>query len=69
MALKPSWSVYHQLGKETAKELDAFHTFEQIGDEFGITKQQAYHEAMVALGKLVYQLKKIYCDKPVHVHR
>lgn len=60
MALKPSWAVYHQLGEEAASKLDPNYTYEQIGTALGISKQKAYHEAMVALGKVVYQLKKVF---------
>lgn len=62
MSLKPTWAVYHRLGKQIASELDPNCTFQEIGDLLGISKQRAYHEAMVALGKIVYQLKKHYCD-------
>lgn len=60
MALKPSWSVYHGLGVEVASMLSPNYSYEQIGAELGISKQKAYHEAMLALGKVVYQLKKTY---------
>lgn len=57
MALRPSWKRYHRLGEEVARELDTNYNYQQIGDSLGISKQKAYHEAMVALGKLAYQLR------------
>lgn len=58
MALRPSWAVYHQLGVTISRHLDPNHTYEEIGAAVGLSKQQAYHEAMVALGKVAYQLKQ-----------
>ena len=58
MTRKPTWLEYHLLGEKTAQDLDAGFTFQEIGDELGMSKQQAYHECMVALGKLVYRLKQ-----------
>jgi hypothetical protein len=57
MALRPSWKRYHRIGEEVARELDANYTYQQIGDSLGISKQKAYHETMVALGKLAYQFR------------
>ncbi len=60
MALRPSWEVYHRLGEEMSRHLKPNYTYEEIGACLGVSKQKAYHEAMVALGKLAYQLKKIF---------
>lgn len=60
MALRPTWAVYHQLGEELSKQLNPNCTYEEIGASLGISKQKAYHEAMVALGKLAYQLRLIF---------
>ncbi len=57
---KPTWKEYHRLGVETSKQLESKYTYEDIGRMLGLTKQKVYHEAMVALGKIVYQLKKHY---------
>ena len=58
MVFKPSWQVYHDLGKELAPHLSANYTFEEIGAELGVSRQRAYHLCMMALGKLAYGLKK-----------
>ncbi len=58
MALKPSWQVYHDLGKELAPSLTSNYTYDEIGAELGVSHQRAYHLCMVALGKLAYGMKK-----------
>ncbi len=60
MAVKPSWEYYHRIGEEVSKQLEANHTYKEIGAALGIPKQKAYHETMVALGKLTYRLRKKY---------
>ncbi len=58
MAFKPTWAFYHRLGEQYAAHLQPNYSFAEIGREIGVSKQKAYHECMVALGKLVYGLKK-----------
>ncbi len=58
MALKPNWSAYYRLGVDLSKHLEGVSTFAEIGVELGVSKQRAYHECMVALGKLAYGLKR-----------
>jgi len=62
MALRPSWEVYHRLGEQVSKDLEPNCTYEEIGASMGTSKQKAYHETMVALGKLVYALRMIHQD-------
>ncbi len=62
MSIRPSWEVYHQLGEKFCQHLEPNFTFQEIGDNLGISKQKAYHECMVALGKLVYGLRKLVLD-------
>ncbi len=40
------------------KKLDANYTYEEIATELGITMKRAHYECALALGKLVYGLKK-----------
>jgi len=61
--LQPSWSVFHALGEEFAPRLEPYCTYEQIGKEIGTTKQMAYHEAVVALGKLIFNMRKSVREK------
>lgn len=58
MPVKPSWNSYHKLGEQIAVNIEPVRTFAEIGRTLGISKQKAYHECMVALGKVAYQAKK-----------
>jgi hypothetical protein len=58
MALKPTWEVYLRLGEQYGRELEPIHTFDAIAADLGTTRQRIYHETYVALGKLVYALRK-----------
>lgn len=58
MALRANWETFHKLGEEIARDVEPVATFEEIGRSLGISKQQAWHLCMVALGKLAYQLRK-----------
>jgi hypothetical protein len=58
----PCWTTYYQLGVEASKHLPAFSSFVAIGRAFGITKQNAYTECVVALGKLVYRMRAEHSD-------
>ena len=59
MKQRANWQTYHRTGEQFARLLSPHDSFKKIGDHLGCTKQKAYHEAMVALGKLVYRLRKI----------
>lgn len=56
---KPGWVTYYDLGVSVSRQLPAHKTFVEIGAALGITKQNAYTEAMVALGKLCYRLREL----------
>lgn len=49
---------YHNLGKQFAPLLDANYSYDEIGAELGVSHQTAWHECMIALGKLVHGLRK-----------
>ncbi len=57
--LKAGWQVYHDLGVELMNTgLPTYQTLDEIGQYLGITKQMAYHETAVALGKLAYRMRE-----------
>jgi hypothetical protein len=51
---RPCWSTYYQLGVELNKRMPAFRTWEQVGALLNVTKQNAYTQGVVALGKLAF---------------
>ena len=54
----PCFADRIRLGVEMSKYLDTDCTYEEIGIELGITKQNAYTEVMLALGTLVWLLRR-----------
>jgi hypothetical protein len=56
---KPGWITYHQLGSEFAAQLPVHSSWEAIGKKFRISRQNAFHEGVVALGKLCYRLREL----------
>jgi hypothetical protein len=54
--LKPGWQTYYDIGVELSKQLAPVQPLTAVARRFGISKQKAYHETMVALGKLAYRL-------------
>lgn len=56
---KPGWQTYYWLGVQAAQHLDVRKSFVEIGKEFGMTKQNANTACLVALGKVVYELRKL----------
>lgn len=57
-AKHPTWSERYKLGVELSKSLDPVRTFEEVGAELGITKQNAYTETVLALGTLGWRLRE-----------
>jgi len=53
---KPGFRTYYRIGVVYSKHAAWFATYEEIGRAFGITKQNAYTECVVALGKALYHL-------------
>jgi len=64
--LKPSWQLYHDLGAALMLKIPAHRSFEEIGAVLGITKQMAWHETAVALGKLAFRLRRQIPDWKNH---
>ncbi len=54
----PTFSNYLRIGVEFKSKLPAHKSFGEIGKALGITKQNAYTETIVALGKLIYRLRE-----------
>jgi hypothetical protein len=53
------WYRHMKLGQELAPNMPTLMTYEQIGQELGgLRKQHVYQLAMVALGRLVEQLRE-----------
>lgn len=53
----PSWSQRYRLGVELNKQMEHFATLQEVADELGITKQNAYTETVLALGTLILLLR------------
>lgn len=53
----PSWSMRYRLGVLLNRDMDPTCTLEQIAAEFGITKQNAYTETVLALGNFACLLQ------------
>lgn len=58
MAAKPSFIELYRLGSRVSKQLEKFCTLEEMAEELGITRQNAYTESVVTLGKLVHALHR-----------
>lgn len=55
---RPRFTECYRLGVAMSKHLEPVCTLEAVGAEFGITKQNAYTECALALGKLVWHLQR-----------
>lgn len=55
---KPSWSVCYRIGVEYQRRLHPRYTLEEVGSAFGLTKQNAYTATVLALGKLIYLVRR-----------
>jgi len=53
---RPGFRAYYRLGVSLSRQMRPNHSFVEIGRQLGITRQNAYTEVMVALGKLAYRL-------------
>jgi hypothetical protein len=56
---RPCWNTFYWLGVEANNLLEPVHSYVEIGRAFGVTKQNAFTECMVALGKVVFALRSI----------
>lgn len=55
---EPTVRELHRLGTQMMKELDTVATLDEIGRELGLTRQNAYHEVALTLGKFVWRLRQ-----------
>lgn len=55
---RPNWTTRYRVGRRLNESLDHFCTLQELGDELGISKQNAYTESAVALGTLVCELAR-----------
>jgi hypothetical protein len=53
---KPGFKTYYRIGVVYSKRAPQFATYEEVGQAFNLTKQNAYTACVVALGKLLYRL-------------
>lgn len=51
------WTTYYRLGVIAQRQLPVFRSFEEVGRAVGVTKQNAYTEVVVALGKVVFAMR------------
>lgn len=56
---QPTWQTFYWLGLEASKHLDVRKSFVEIGQAFGMTKQNANTACLVALGKVVFAMRKM----------
>lgn len=54
----PNWRTRYALGIEAARHLEPEQSFVEIAAEIGTTPQVAYNETMLALGTLVWLLRR-----------
>lgn len=54
----PTWSQCYRLGVALAPQMEHKMTLQEVADELGITRQNAYTESVVALGKLVFLIRR-----------
>lgn len=60
----PGFKTYYAIGVVASKRAATFCTLEQVGRELGISKQNAYTETVLALGKLLYHTVKAVKEIP-----
>ena len=58
------WSDCYRIGREVARKMPTVHGVEDIARAFGMkNKQQAHHESLVALGRLVIRARKLTAEE------
>ena len=62
--LRPGFSTYYAIGAMATKRLPVHATWRAIGEELGVTSQNAYTEGVLALGKLLYGIAQIIREAP-----
>lgn len=55
---QPGFRTYYWLGVEASRELTPLESYSAIGKTVGLTPQNTYSAAMVALGKLVFAIRQ-----------
>jgi len=55
---KPGFVTFYVIGMEVSRQLPKHCTLNEIGRTFGISRQNAHTEAVIALGKLVYHARR-----------
>lgn len=56
---RPSWTSYYWLGVEASKSLTPHKSYVEIAQATGLTKQNAFTACMLALGKVVFELRRL----------
>lgn len=54
----PTWTQLYKLGSAMNQHMDHCCTLQELGDALGVTKQNAYTESVLALGKLTWKLRE-----------
>lgn len=54
----PTWSQCYRLGAALSPQMEHNMTLDAVANELGITRQNAYTESVVALGKLVILIRR-----------
>lgn len=57
-AKAPGWAQRYRLGVELNPHMPHVATLQEVANELGITKQNAYTETVLALGHFVYRLRE-----------
>lgn len=61
---RPGFTTYYTIGVIYSKRVATFKTLEEVARELEITKQNAYTETVLALGKLLYHTVKAVGEIP-----
>lgn len=64
-----SWKARHSLGVAVNAQMDHYCTLQELADSLGITKQMAYHESVVTLGRFTWLLSQRLGVPPAQVLR
>jgi hypothetical protein len=56
---QPGFFTYYEIGAAVAQQLPAHCSYSKVGKAFGVSKRRAYTEAVVALGKVCYALRRL----------
>ena len=56
--LRPNRDVFKAIGEKISKQLPAARSYKQVGELIGVSAQNARHETCIALGKLVWMMRR-----------